>query len=307
MSLSKSSRFGTGISIGSYALPVSGLIPRGSVFCVGSSLINSSVAPTRNHEVRLSWAEQQIKTVKDNIRLWRDGGGYHAVFEPQQNESFERLEPGGKHYSIFLRSEPPPVILSLNIGDALFAMRSALDQLVYDLSVAYTPTLTDEQAGRTEFPVFHDRPMKAKERTNKIGLINPAAITIIEGLQPHKCRDYRLDPLWQLHEAARIDRHRLLHVTIAILQGLQLRPGNYSIRQLLLGELGPDLENGAYLGGAWLFPKDPSLPMNVQLATEFEVAFKEGPGAGRPVVAFLTDCLSYLRDQVVAPLAKFLA
>lgn len=252
----------------------------------------------RDFEVRLAWAEQHTQAFEHNVRLWRQGGGYGPVFEPKPDSHGEHI--------IKLRAEEPPVVLSLNVGDALFAMRSALDHLAFELARAHTDPLPDKAAETSEFPIFHDRPMTSAERQRKIGAMHPDAATVIEGLQPHLCANHTQNALWQLHEAARIDRHRLLHVTLAVFSGLGIDGDNLRVESMSLGYIGPGLEDGAELGTCSVRPIDPGRPMHMNLTPEPELTFKDGPGAGRPVVGFLTDCLGHIRDEIVPPLQPFL-
>jgi|SRR5215212_2196849 len=162
----------------------------------------------RSHELRLDRALQHLQSLEAEDRRWREGNPYRIIHEldPQTSKKLVRVEVLSQ----------PSVRLGLLIGDCLHNLRSALDNLAYELAVAYTgDPLPDAVATRSEFPILGDRPMKAGERQRKIGGIHPDAQTIIEGLQPYqRGQHYAVDPLWVLHELSNIDKHRLPLVTL---------------------------------------------------------------------------------------------
>jgi hypothetical protein len=110
--------------------------------------------------------------LQEQTDAWRHGGGYGLVseFDAQADEHVVRL-----------KADPTPVVLSLVIGDALYAMRSALDQLAFQLAETHTGPLSTADAKKVEFPIFGDRPMTPSERARRMGMIDPQAATIIDG------------------------------------------------------------------------------------------------------------------------------
>lgn len=105
----------------------------------------------------------------------------------------------------------------LIIGDCLHNLRSALDNLVYELALAHIgiDRLTEDCARILEFPIFGDREMNERECRNKIGCIHPDAQATIKCLQPHNRGDeFASDPLWKLQQLNNIDKHRVPHITM---------------------------------------------------------------------------------------------
>lgn len=108
-------------------------------------------------------------------------------------------------------SEPPPGI-SLNVGDAVHNLRSALDHLVCQLAIAAGH---GSACSHTQFPVFRND--SAKNRTTigrRLNGLTPAARAEIEALQPYKRTPLapESDPLWMLSELDNVDKHRILVV-----------------------------------------------------------------------------------------------
>lgn len=251
-----------------------------------------------SHDLKLAWADHQSEVFEGQGAAWRASGGYGVEFEPQSNSP---------EHIIRLKAEDTPDVFALVIGDALHAMRSGLDHLAYLLSETHAP-LTPELAEKIEFPIFGDRPMSSAERSRKIGAMAPDAAAIIEGLQPH-CRgdDYAEDPLWVLYDLARIDRHRLVHLTVAQLEGVSVGGDNLHIETMTLGGIGPGAEDGAELGKCAVRPIDPGRPMQMNVTPEPQIIFKEGPRVGRAVLPELRMIRQHIAEAVIPPLEPFLS
>jgi hypothetical protein len=89
-------------------------------------------------------------------------------------------------------------------GDIVHALRSALDHLVYQLSIAGCDQVPSRQV---EFPIAKDRDTYEAEKTRKVRGIRPEAIEEIDRLKPFKDGN---DVLWRIHELDNIDKHRFI-------------------------------------------------------------------------------------------------
>lgn len=253
----------------------------------------------RSFELKRAWADRQAQVLESEIRTWHSAGGYGVSFDkhPERPGHIIRLKVG----------DIPPG-LPLVLGDTLYALRSCLDHLAHDLASSHTSPLPESASESSEFPIFGDRPMTSTERTRKIGAMHPGAMTVIENLQPHLREDaYRDDALWKLHELARIDRHRFIHVAVAQLGGIGLGGDNLHVELMELhGGDPPPTEDGAELGYAQIRPTDPGRPMYMNFTPEPQVILKDGPLAGEAVL----DLLQLIRERidldVVPPLRRFL-
>jgi hypothetical protein len=252
----------------------------------------------RGHDLKLAWANHQFEVFEGQRGAWRSGGGYGVQFEPQPNSSEQVIR---------LHAKDTPEVFALVIGDALHAMRSGLDHLAYALSEAHTDPLDLKVAERIEFPIFGERAMTASERERKIGAMHRDAAAIIEDLQPHlRIEDYADDPLWVLYDLARIDRHRLLHLTVAQLQTVGVGGDNVYVEYLKFGSFGPETEDGAELGRCSVRPVNLGRPMQMNVTTEPQIIFKEGPRVGRPVLDELRTIHAHIIEAVIPPLEGFL-
>lgn len=117
--------------------------------------------------------------------------------------------------SLSLSFPPAPGKLSALIGDCLQNLRSALDHEVYRQSQALRgqlwPGLTQAQ-----FPIHAEAKTFPRVMGSALGGVRPAVSALVRSLQPFgAAKDPAADVLELLHLAARIDRHRLLHVAAA--------------------------------------------------------------------------------------------
>jgi hypothetical protein len=247
---------------------------------------------------KFEWALQQLQALEHQIGVWRAQGGYGVIFEPQPNRA---------EHIMRLKADEPPVALSLIIGDALHSLRSGLDHLAYALAQAESgPNLPPQIAKGIEFPIFGDKPMNPGEEKKRIGPLNPQARAVILGLQPHqRGAAYVDDPLWHLHELARVDRHRLLHLTVAVLGHIGVGGDNVHIERMKFGRIGPDLKDGAELGICSVRPINPGLPMHMQVTAGPEITFQDGIGAGQPVLSSFREIVRH-DSNVLGPLLQFL-
>ncbi len=160
-----------------------------------------------SHELKLDRASYHLDSLDAKVREWRERETHRYV------SHFDR--ESGKQIVYLTFTEPVPAEFRLIIGDCLHNLRSALDNLVYDLAVRHhgSSPLPDPFDRCTEFPIFGDREWKEWERRKKIGCVHPRAQAIIKRLQPHNRGDeFASDPLWKLHELNNMDKHRVPHV-----------------------------------------------------------------------------------------------
>jgi hypothetical protein len=106
-----------------------------------------------------------------------------------------------------------PESIALLAGEFAYALRSGLDQLAWQMALLNTATKLPRT--HTSFPIWSappdgKRPFAAKDAVKDI---LPAAIPIIESLQPYKGgSDYKTHPLYLLNELCVIDKHMILPV-----------------------------------------------------------------------------------------------
>jgi hypothetical protein len=207
--------------------------------------------------------------------------------------------------------EQPPAAIRLLIGDCVHNLRSALDNLIYELLVARhgdpPPTKFVEYS---EFPIF-SQPMSAKARKRRIGGIAPVVRTIIEGLQPYnRGQKFASDPLWVLHELSRIDKHRLPLVVLMVPAAFAFFKGEPTGAPVGISKIEWNprpIEDDAII--AWYEP-DPNYPhkeIEVDLTHIFGIGFGQGsPASGWEITMTLKRIYHHIIRKVVPPHRPFL-
>jgi hypothetical protein len=278
-----------------------------------------------DHELKIDRAFEHVRQLDAEVKSWLSGN-HHSV----------RPEGDPKTGTRWLATaeKPPRYPIGVLIGDSLHNLRSSLDLLAYSLASAYTSPLPSDFAETSEFPIFGDEDRSGtpgvghghfhKLRKNgdpargsglsKIRGWHPDAQAVVEGLQPYKRGNaYRSDPLWILHDLDRVNKHRLLHTTVASFSGISLDLG----RSVNAGHVSPGTIRS--LDGTVetdtpiaefppIIPVDPSQPMHVEIKPMMDVAFARGtPGvAEEPVLKTLYGLYTHVRGTVVPALTPFL-
>lgn len=280
-----------------------------------------------SHDLKLQRAFSHLMKIDELTKSWVNGD-HHTV----------RMEYDENGDPVFLASADQPTEdpLSLLIGEFLHNTRSALDNLAYSLALNHTVPLPDEIAESCEFPIFgnkHGRgsatfheTTRGGDPTRRSGLHKirgwaPGAQAVVERLQPyHRGNSYEGDPLWILHELDRVNKHRLLHSTVAHTEGFTLNPSGC----VNLASFGPPQgESGMIeslntpvetdtpicrLRNMRLNPSDPSRNVHMEIQPALQVAF----GQGTPVVQYksvyrtLSEVYMHIRGSVVPALTSYL-
>lgn len=172
-------------------------------------------------------------------------------------------------------------------GQILYNLRAALENLAWQLVEANGETPGEH----TGFPVFKDEPkFKGGARGQTKGMSKSARATI-KRLQPFN--EWPEHPehatLWKIHELAKVDRHRIPHMTsieLARCKGsLELdRPGDIGAELLFLAEPGP-IEDSAEL---FRIGYDPAraVVLDCKMQVQFDLAID--PVLTHPHVTFLS-------------------
>ena len=124
-----------------------------------------------------------------------------------------KLNPANGRKIIHVKLPLAPQRLGLVAGDVFFALRAALDHLMWQLCLL-TKTGDETTNKRTEFPCAYTYDARMGKRGTDARLreamkeIPPAAADEIKALQPyHRGDAYKEDPLWQIDELCNIAKH----------------------------------------------------------------------------------------------------
>jgi hypothetical protein len=191
------------------------------------------LAMTFSHELKFRRAFRHLKDVDDLTRGWVKG---------DHHTTRQETDPKDGRLVVYATAEQPPEVpLSLDIGEFLHNMRSGLDSLAYSLAATNTVPLPDGVAESSEFPIFGNedrqghtgvgssqfhRVTRSGEPVRGSGLYKirgwaPSAQAVVERLQPYHRGTHTRGIL---HELDRVNKHRLLHTTVAHGTGFTLDP-----------------------------------------------------------------------------------
>lgn len=209
---------------------------------------------------------------------------------------------------------PGPEIGSL-IGECVLCLRSALDQLAYQLAKSHTQPLPQKIARASAFPIFRTGPSfqgkKGRGAASKIAGMSPTAKRTVEAVQPyHLRRQPMLWSLWQLEELANLDKHREIPLTglmpaqaaVAIkfnnggvqLVGFRPIPGPIEERRRLVYVLGENITCA----------DDVTIDMNVRPGIQFDRKSDPACVRGWPVPVVIDAIFFTLSLLVLPPFAQ---
>jgi hypothetical protein len=257
-----------------------------------------------SHELKLDRALHHLNSLQAEVQGWLTGNPYRLVkeFDAQRGEHVVRVEI----------LDEPPATFGLIVGDCLHNLRSALDNLVYELAVAHSGfPLSKSIEGDSAFPILKNQDAFASKGKRMIRGIHPAAQTIIEQLQPYQRRqgftfdDVTVNPLSMLNELSRIDKHRLPHLMLFGGGGGGFTEDVWArMASVTLGQFGP-IESGTEM--IRYRTLDAEDEVDVDFGFPFTIAFEQGPpGYGQLVTPILAGLRGYIIDEVVPPLRPFL-
>jgi hypothetical protein len=113
---------------------------------------------------------------------------------------------------------PPPTMIAVRVGEAVYNLRAALDYLIAILSRLDSPDVTKDR--RTQFPIEH-QPKKFQSRRNNwlIG-VSDNHVAVIERLQPYNGCDWTQ----RLAALSNLDKHNaLIRVEPDMLMSYEIR------------------------------------------------------------------------------------
>jgi hypothetical protein len=163
---------------------------------------------TYHHQRRLDRALYHLENLEEILDAWLDENPYKTWSEPDADSTKKLL------WVEVVKPPPSAEELSPIIGDCIHNLRSALDNLAFELALAHTgASLSSKIEGDSGFPILRIEDSAKLDKMLKG--VHPDAKAIIEGLQPYnRWKRATNDPLWLLNKLDVEDKHRLPHVTL---------------------------------------------------------------------------------------------
>jgi hypothetical protein len=164
------------------------------------------------------------------------------------------VNPAGQGRIRLIANKPIPEEFSLLFGEMLYQLRSALDACIYQAAIYVTGQDPPPDEQKLEFPVCKDAADFAKTARRRLSIFPQAVQDGIEKIQPFNPPPLTPElmvtnlnrALGILHDLARKDRHRKLHVVgqwaTSIAPEIKVPPGVSvtSIKIMEAGQLGAD-------------------------------------------------------------------
>lgn len=255
-----------------------------------------------DHRLKLDHARKHAEKLKEAIRVTPNPAPYQFVreFDAQSGE-----------YAVRMILGPLPIEWSLILGDALHNMRSALDSLVYRLSVAHLGVPTDREVRRIGFPIvdsddeFDDR-IRHNQGPYKC---DPRVVALIKGMQPYQPSEWGYgNPLQLLRDLNNIDKHRhLVLARIHISDGqFQLSRNGENLGEPVAMQEGV-FDSGEVIARYTLPAGVPDSEVHLGYGFGSDYTFSHPWPVKYPGVQALTDVLlAYLPHEIFRPLEPFL-
>jgi hypothetical protein len=214
----------------------------------------------------------------------------HQYLDSEPFTVQRQLQPDGQtSVFAFQVRTPPPLELSLLVGEVAHQLRSAVDHIAHGLVLAAGNAPTH----RTAFPVLIKRPAKLEI----YGGVSAEALKRVDQVQPYQRRpDPAAHPLHVLNHLWNIDKHRNLHLAAALLRRPQifLAPSHgqaFVGGQFQTGPIGSD-----DVLGVFHFPDGLDPDLEVHIGGDVFVALEDqGPWpSNRPVQLVLEELHQYV-------------
>jgi hypothetical protein len=186
-----------------------------------------------------------------------------------------------RHSIVFSILKPPPLQRwSLIFGDAIHNLRSALDHLVYAISVHDLKADPPPNEGRSAF-LINDAPNDFRSKYWRIADLSQPIRDAIESVQPYKRPRAPMPPLLSiLRDFDDADKHRLIKVVLQRpiafkieVKGPGLIPADHHFESPYV-----DLVDGAEI--AWVTSKYPTPHLQLQANVTASIAVEHAPGPG---------------------------
>jgi hypothetical protein len=256
-----------------------------------------------HHQSRLDRALYHLESLKEKRDAWRDENPFRTWTEHDADGTKKVLW-------VEVLKAPPVTQLSLIIGDCLHNLRSALDNLAFELALAHKGERLSKTMERDSgFPILPKCSDQALKNLNRnLRGVDPTAKTIIQGLQPYNRGEgfATNDPLWQLNQLNVEDKHRLPHVTLLGTASL-----SYWVQGFEADEIEPFFPVIQDRAPIARYPAidNTGAEVNVQLTPTFSVAFgQRAPKQlrGLSIPDALARIHRHITRKVLRPLAPFL-
>jgi hypothetical protein len=255
----------------------------------------SPLDPLAGIQAKLDRAKEQLKMIGTEAEaLINEGNAYSIVgqFEPERHAWVERVKV----------NRPPPLRLGVLLGEYIHSLRSALDHLMWQVTLRDGGTPNDS----TQFPIASKSEAQFNNMANRrIPDLSKEHRALVQKAQPYHAGDQAFThPLAVLADFSNIDKHQIVHPTFAQVGDREVAPlkringegGPSPVKRVSVAPVGQPVIDGAPLVTIEFWPTEEP-PIEVKVGGHFvlDVAFGERalhwkslPGIGEYVVRVLS-------------------
>jgi hypothetical protein len=259
-------------------------------------------------QAKIERAKHHVHDLECRIKAFRETDPYRITCETD-------AQSGHRVFRVHIRSQLPADI-PLIAGEAIHQLRSSLDHLAWQLVEANGEVPTK----RTYFPICQTAAIYKAKFQGMVKGISPAAISILDSLQPYRGR---YDGLGKLHELNIVDKHCLLLVVGYGLTRFGLSYNHPQLGDLLanipaVGKFMADTERlvSDAPSRGFMITEDgaevaeivglPDVNMNEEVNCTFDIAFGDPQIVkGEPILPFLIQLIQ-LVNGVINQFDRFL-
>jgi hypothetical protein len=246
-------------------------------------------------DAKISRAEEHLKTIQTEALAFLRSVVHRTILKADAEKAW---------FVYWIDDSVPPIRLSAVIGDCIFNMRSALDNLVCGLA---RTRQSDCACAHLKFPICSKPELWEKNWRENLKGVPADAQSAIKELQPcFRSSAGQNDPLLALNKLSNTDKHRAILLTTVHDRNLRfvIRANDGYVHTAAVDDL-------VYGGSPTIVPLRihpakllPSVP--VKTLGSGVIAFQEtGPWADQPVHGVLNACLRDIKENVVPKLRPF--
>jgi hypothetical protein len=245
--------------------------------------------PLDSARLKIRRAEDHIRALNQCVQRFRKTDPYRVTRELERD--------GAEHvYTVAVRSQPPSYLGAI-VGDFFHNVRSALDSIIYDVSLAAKPALTEKERNTIGFPIA------LREQNFDVAQIRfapSAAQTEVKSAQPYKTSVPAQHPLWLIRGFNNIDKHRQVLLVPALSMGASWTDSSLPEQPVeRFRPVGP-FEDGAELA-RFIFT-EPQPEVDMDFAPMFDVSLSQRV---LPASFDMREMVDHVRDEVLPRFTRF--
>jgi hypothetical protein len=248
---------------------------------------HSSLASAR---LKIRRARDHIHSFNEHGRRFRDQNPYRVT---------RALERGGREhvYRVEIVAAPPRCLGAI-VGDVVHNLRSALDSIVFDLSLGERPDLSEGERRSTGFPIATDA---RSFKPVPIRFLSADQRAVIESVQPFRTLPAKpeLEELVMVRDLNNWDKHRQVLVVPAFSMGSVHRVPTPAPVEETTHPIGP-IESGAEL--ARFRFAEPQPEIDLEFVPMFDFALGDRPQPGSIELSRAAD---FVEREVLARFERF--